>query len=78
MESTQTMKQITQVEAFKAFARGELDKLDFLPAIQDIYTTFTMESKRSCCAKRQKVMTKYNSIIGDMLREAGALYIPKE
>ena len=78
MEDTETMIKMTQVEAFKHFMRYDLAQLDFLPTIGELRKNFDAEVKGLCCARRKTLIHKYNALVGDALREVGALRKPNE
>ena len=72
------MIKMTEFDAFLAFRRKEFEKLNFLPQIEDIHVTFIAEVDGTSGGERHGLMFKYQSMMKEMLREAGALYIPEE
>ena len=64
------MNNITQMAAFKAFRRGDLSQLEFIPNIQELRDNFMKALEKTCCRSRRRVVIRHRQLFFEAFREA--------
>ena len=62
-----TQKKMTHDEAWLAFRRGNLKKLDFIPDIVKMHSNFDNQIRNSCCSKKRAITQNFYKKLGNRL-----------
>ena len=62
-----TENKMTHDEAWVAFRRGDLEKISFIPGVEEMHKKFNQRIRNSCCSRKRTITQNFNKRLIDRM-----------